>query len=64
MDMSNLVVVLVFSVEMNVVLHIHILAWIFVPCLFHSPTIVIFQCTVSPPVCSDFILVFQCCFEV
>ena len=49
MGMVNLMVVLVFRVEMNGVLHIHIMAWIAGPCLFHSPNLVIFQCIISLP---------------
>ena len=62
--MVYLVVVLVFCVEINGVMHVYILAWIDGPCLFHSPTVVIFQCTVSFPVCGEFVIFFQCCFEV
>ena len=34
---------------MNEVLHVHIMAWITASCLFHSPTAMIFQCTVFLP---------------
>ena len=47
--MVNLVVVLVFSVEMNRVLHAQILEWISGPCFLNGTTVVIFQCTVFPP---------------
>ena len=47
-SMENLVLVLIYCVEMNGVIHIHMLAWIVGPCLFHSPNEVIFQYTVLP----------------
>ena len=46
--MVNILLVLFSCVVINVVLHAHILAWVFVPCLFSSPTEVICQYTVFP----------------
>ena len=46
MNMVNPVVFLVSSVGMNLVLHIHNLAWIFLLCLYHSPTLVLYKCTI------------------
>ena len=43
------VVILVSLVEINGVLHIHILAWLAGPWIFHSPTEVICKYTVLPP---------------
>ena len=43
------VVVLVSRVGKHLVLHVHILALIFGPFLFHSPTLVPYQCTTSLP---------------
>ena len=45
----NLVVVLVSCVGMNGAIQVNILAWIFLPYLFLSPTEVICQYTFSPP---------------
>ena len=45
----NIVVVLVLCVEINGVMHVHILAWIVESCLFHGPTVLIFQCIVLLP---------------
>ena len=44
--MANLVLILVYCAEINGVLHVHILAWIYGKCFFNSPTVLIFQCTV------------------
>ena len=47
-DMINFVIVLVSCVRINIVMHVHIMAWIVGPCLFHSPNEVICQYTVLP----------------
>ena len=47
--MENIVVISVSYVKMNEVMHLYTLEWIFKTYLFHSPTVLIFQCTVFLP---------------
>ena len=47
--MVNTVLVFVYRVGINEVLHVHILAWVVVSCLLHNPIEVIFQHIVCPP---------------
>ena len=47
--MVNPVVFLVSRVVINIFLHVHILAWIVGPWLFHIPTLVLYLCTIFLP---------------
>ena len=49
MDMITFVIILVSCVRINILMHVHIMACIVVPCLLHNIAALICQYTVFPP---------------